>query len=136
MNLYIQIKNGLPFEHPIMEDNLKKAFPDIDINNLPENFARFVRVSRPVWGVYQINEGCTYEFVDGVYTDVWHIRDMTTEEKEAKQNLTKQEWLNTGGPASWIFDENTCSFNPPVPYPNDGARYRWAEETTSWVLVE
>jgi hypothetical protein len=38
--------------------------------------------------------------------------------------------------ASWIFDEDTCLWNAPVPYPNDDKRYNWNEETQSWVEVE
>lgn len=34
--------------------------------------------------------------------------------------------------ASWILDENTCLWNPPIPYPNDGNRYTWDEMTQSW----
>ena len=36
---------------------------------------------------------------------------------------------------SWILNEDTCRWDPPVAYPNDGNFYRWNEETTSWVLV-
>ena len=38
--------------------------------------------------------------------------------------------------ASWVLDETTCLWNPPVPMPNDGNNYRWNEETLSWVIVE
>ena len=34
---------------------------------------------------------------------------------------------------SWILDENTCRWEPPAPYINDGNVYRWDEETQSWV---
>lgn len=36
---------------------------------------------------------------------------------------------------SWLLDESTCQWVPPVPYPVDGERYSWDEPTTSWVLV-
>jgi hypothetical protein len=36
--------------------------------------------------------------------------------------------------ASWILDEQTCLWNSPVPYPDDGNRYTWDESTTSWVV--
>ena len=38
--------------------------------------------------------------------------------------------------ASWLLNTNTCQWDPPVPYPNDGKYYRWDEDTQSWVLVE
>jgi len=132
MNLYIQLENGQPINHPIMEENLKQAFPEMDLNNLPETFARFERVAPTMLGVYEISEGATYEWVNGVVKDVHHIRAMTLEEKTAKQDAAKDEWQQTGF-ASWIFNEETCAFEPPSPYPTDGKSYVWDEPTTSWV---
>jgi hypothetical protein len=37
--------------------------------------------------------------------------------------------------ASWILDENTCLWNPPVAMPTDDKMYRWDEPTTAWVEV-
>jgi hypothetical protein len=37
---------------------------------------------------------------------------------------------------SWILNEDTCQWIPPIPYPEDGLKYRWNEETISWDLVE
>ncbi len=34
---------------------------------------------------------------------------------------------------SWILNETTCRWEPPVPYPTDGKYYAWDEATTSWV---
>ena len=86
MNCYIQIKNGVPFEHPIMEDNFRQAFPDIDVNNLPPEFARFTRKERVVEGT-----GERYQTMDSKYVqngdaweDEWHFRDMNEEEKEMR----------------------------------------------------
>jgi hypothetical protein len=36
---------------------------------------------------------------------------------------------------SWVLNEETCLWNPPVPHPNDGKVYNWDEATTSWVEV-
>ena len=132
MNLYIQLQNGEPVNHPILEDNLRQAFPEMDLNNLPSDFARFERVIPGMPGPYEINEGLTYEWVDGVVKDVHHIRAMTAEERTAKQDTVKAEWQQ-GGFASWIFNEETCRFEAPVPYPEDDKFYVWDEPTTSWV---
>ena len=35
---------------------------------------------------------------------------------------------------SWILNEETCIWEAPVPYPNDGQLYSWDETTKSWVL--
>lgn len=37
--------------------------------------------------------------------------------------------------ASWFLNEETCSWEPPVPYPNDSNIYMWNEETLSWIKV-
>ena len=134
MELYIRIKNGQPFEHPILGDNFHQAFPDVDVNNLPSNFARFNRIPEPVLGVYEVCEGCTYEWDNGVVTDVHHVRAMTEEEKTTKQNKVKADWAATGY-ASWVFNEETCSFDAPTPYPEDGKPYRWDEATISWMEI-
>lgn len=34
---------------------------------------------------------------------------------------------------SWVLDEDTCLWNPPVAYPTDGNHYEWDEDTLSWV---
>lgn len=36
---------------------------------------------------------------------------------------------------SWLLNTNTCQWEAPVPYPNDGKSYYWNEETESWVEV-
>jgi hypothetical protein len=36
---------------------------------------------------------------------------------------------------SWLLDTNTCQWQAPVPYPNDGKLYSWNEATQSWVPV-
>lgn len=35
---------------------------------------------------------------------------------------------------SWVLDENTCLWNAPVPFPEDGKIYRWDEATQNWVV--
>lgn len=37
--------------------------------------------------------------------------------------------------ASWLLNEDTCLWGPPVAKPNDDKAYIWDEETTAWVEV-
>ena len=43
---------------------------------------------------------------------------------------------------SWVLDEATCKWEPPIPYPDDGVfpfpdkKYEWNEEITNWDLIE
>jgi len=132
----IRIKDGQPFEHPISEDNFTAAFPDVDINNLPPEFARFERVQLSSAGVYKVYTGSSYQLIDGVYKDVHTFRDMTSDEILNTQNTVKDNWNIAPNWSSWTFNEETCEFDPPVAYPTDGNQYIWNEETLSWILEE
>jgi hypothetical protein len=34
---------------------------------------------------------------------------------------------------SWVLNEDTCLWDPPVAMPDDGKLYHWDEDTTSWI---
>lgn len=132
MKLYIQIKNGIAINHPALEQNLLQVF-----NTIPEDWAPFNRVLQPSndelpVGLYQVPV-CTYVLADdGIsWQDQWTVRDMTEEEKIEKINRV----LDTKPFPSWIFDETTCSFISPIPYPNDGKLYVWNEQKIEWKEV-
>ena len=36
---------------------------------------------------------------------------------------------------SWVLNETTCLWEPPVAYPDDDKNYEWNEDKTSWVEV-
>ena len=36
---------------------------------------------------------------------------------------------------SWILNEDSCLWEAPVEYPNDGEQYNWNEETQTWDLI-
>jgi len=135
MELFIRIKDGQPFEHPIFADNFREAFPDVDTNNLPEGFAKFVRVEPPELSPYETYGGCEYKLVGDAYTDVHNVVAMTPEQVEQKKTERKNQWAANGGFASWVFNDATCWFEAPTPYPTDGKNYQWDEPTTSWVEV-
>lgn len=35
--------------------------------------------------------------------------------------------------ASWVLNDSTCLWEPPVPYPADGEMYAWDEDELQWV---
>lgn len=135
MRLFIQIRDGQPFEHPIVEDNFIQAFPHLDPNNLPPEFAYFERVQNPrAAGVYQTDE-VSYQWIDGVVKDVWSVVEMSSEEKAAKQQAHKDWWATAPDLynfTAWVFDEATCTYQPPTPNP-DRNKYFWQGTTSSWV---
>ena len=117
MNTYIQTENGEPINHPAFEDNLIQAFGVV-----PAHWEPFTRVERPLLTGYKILASDTpvYAKVDGVWTDVWTVREMTAEEKTAKQQAaitafnTREQAENW---SAWTLDEATCKMVPPIPRP-------------------
>jgi hypothetical protein len=85
LELYIRIRDGQPFGNPIFADNFREAFPDVNVNELPaDQFAKFIRVDAAVPDTYEVYEGVTYQWVDGVVKDVHSVRPMTDEERAVK----------------------------------------------------
>ena len=37
---------------------------------------------------------------------------------------------------SWTLNSDTCLWDPPVAYPEDGNRYTWDEENQEWDLLD
>ena len=130
MELYIQIKDGKPFEHPILEDNFRQAFIGIDTNNLPPEFAKFVRVDHPPIGVFEVYVDCTYELVNGVCTDIHNVRSMTAEEKAAKIAEARTNLPNP----TWRIDEETLRPIPPV-RPTTGGPWTFDHTARDWVIA-
>ena len=36
---------------------------------------------------------------------------------------------------SWTVNPETCQWEAPIPYPDDGGRYVWDEDTQSWISM-
>ena len=137
MNLYIETNSDGNFiNHPAFENNLIEAF-----GSVPEHWELFNRVERPRPNVYQIlvNDEATYEKVNDIWTDVWNLRDMTAEEKSAKQQ-TVRDAFNTRDQASnwsaWVLDEVTCTMQPPIPRPDPDQTKLDANIFTVWCGAE
>lgn len=136
MRLFIRIVDGKPFEHPIVESNFREAFPEIDVDNLPSHFAEFIRHPEPQINVYQVYQGVNYDWIDGKVQDVHLVRDMIESERQDKIDFVKNQWTTGGGFASWIFNEDECRFDPPIPYPEGNQIHVWDEATISWKPIQ
>jgi hypothetical protein len=117
MKLYIQTENNQTINHPAFEDNLLQAF-----GSIPDTWEPFTRVERPVPGVYEVLESDmpVYAKVDGVWADVWALRDLTAEEKTAKQQAVRDAFNareQAENWSAWTLDEATCTMQPPIPRP-------------------
>ena len=143
MNLSIETENGVTKNHPAFEDNLIQAFGQV-----PEHWVPFERVERPVLGQYEVfdPEHPTYEFIDGVWKDVWHKRDMTAEEKavvkQAAIKALQDVWLNRPQAenwSAWVLNEETVTYDPPIPRPEPdqtkldaGIKTFWCGADNNW----
>jgi len=48
---------------------------------------------------------------------------------------TRDAFIPPAPYASWVLNEDTCTWEAPVVYPDDGKIYTWDESTTNWVEV-
>jgi hypothetical protein len=120
MNLYIETENGTTKNNPALESNLIAAF-----GSIPPNWEPFTRVAAPTPGVFQILEPKpVYAKINGVWSDVWTIREMTIEEKAAKQQEIREiaiSYFATREQAenwsAWTYDEDSYQMVPPIPRP-------------------
>lgn len=147
MNLYIETENGQVKNHPATEDNLIFAFGAV-----PEHWEPFVRVEEPVLEADKAFDDpkVTYEKVDGVWMDVYHVRNITAEERLAKEAADKQTAVNTYKAAwdmffykenfsAWVFNEETLKYEPPIPRPapdqsklDAGIKTFWCGADNNW----
>jgi len=130
MNLYIQIENGQPINHPAFEDNLIQAFGFI-----PSNWQPFIRVNQPdnlLTSPFQISKSTYTLSSDGVtWEDVWTAVEMTDAEKSA---LIAQTEANPPGP-NVTLNTTTLQWTPNTAKPTDGQKYYWNYQTGEWVVA-
>ena len=140
MNLFIEIENGLTKNHPAYEENLIQAFGAV-----PEHWEPFVRVERPTLDTYEILDPAeaTYAKVNGVWTDVWTVRQMNTEERATKLETVRNFILSIFNAkpqaenwSAWVFDEETLNMVPPIPRPEPDQAKLDAGIMTFWCGAE
>lgn len=51
-------------------------------------------------------------------------------------DASKDAFYETQPFASWTLDDDTCRWNAPVAYPDDGKFYNWDEDNTQWKEIE
>jgi hypothetical protein len=50
-----------------------------------------------------------------------------------KYDPEKDAFIGVQPYPSWVLNENTCLWEPPIPKPNDGKIYYWDEKLLEWV---
>jgi hypothetical protein len=54
----------------------------------------------------------------------------------ATYNSTLNAFIPKPKYTSWILNEETCTWNPPIAYPSDQKPYKWNEQKGSWEIFE
>lgn len=128
MNLYIKCVDGQIIDHPVTYENLSMIYGHFNNGNIPENYVRFKRAAQPsIHYPYKYTES-VYVLVGDVVEEVYVIKDMSEEQKQAKIDAA----LNEKPYDSWIFDVDRCMWKAPIDYPNDGKKYKWEESIQNW----
>jgi hypothetical protein len=73
--LYIQVKDGLPINHPAYDANLIDAF-----GSVPSDWEPFIRIQNPLTGnpnLVLTHPEPVYRKVDGLWQDFWYFREKT-----------------------------------------------------------
>ena len=130
MNLYIQIENGQPVNHPAFEDNLIEAFGVI-----PDNWKPFARIEQPLnllTSPFQTTINTYTLSSDGItWKDTWTALEMTENEKAEliKNTQAKPPFTNA------ILDTITLQWSKPSK-PIDGKNYTFDFDTGTWVILD
>jgi len=51
-------------------------------------------------------------------------------------DLQRDAFISQKPMDSWVLDEETCTWQPPIPYPSDGFNYNWNEQIQNWTKVQ
>ena len=102
MTMFIQLENGSPIGHAIVEENLRMLFPDLAFPNLftpafvePLGFGIYEWTAAPIPAKFQkVVEIAPTKRDNGIYYQTWSVVDMTTEEQQ--EATTKQETIIRG----------------------------------------
>tara|TARA_R100001440_G_scaffold53301_3_gene72926 strand:+ start:1409 stop:1759 length:351 start_codon:yes stop_codon:yes gene_type:complete len=86
------------------------------------------------------DEKAGVEFLQNLYNnrDIWKQTSYNNNFRKNfagigfKYDQTKDAFIPPQPQESWTLNEETCQWEPPVAYPDDGKNYKWNEENQSW----
>lgn len=131
MNFLIKIVDGKTVNHPISEDNLRAFYPNLDINDPPDGYARFVRKEYPELSGFESVESVEY-VIDPDLTNLYGTTVWT--DKYNIKTLTREELAELADQAARDMNERMMKDSgAPFPAPDDGRLYVWVSSTQSWV---
>ena len=96
----------------------------------PDFFATFVDTSPGEWIQTSYNTKSGVHLLGGVPLRKNYAGIGYTYDRERDAFIPPQPF------ASWVLNEDTCLWGPPIPYPDDEKEYYWNEETQEWKEIE
>lgn len=90
------------------------------------------------------------ELIEGLHPEVWYgnfrgqVCKRTSYNNKIRKNYagvgmiydeTRNAFYWPQPYPSWTLNEQSCVWESPTPYPNDGKQYQWNEQTTEWTEI-
>jgi hypothetical protein len=90
------------------------------------------------------------ELIEGLHPEVWYgnfrgqVCKRTSYNNKIRKNYagvgmiydeTRNAFYWPQPYPSWTLNEQSCIWESPTPYPNDGKQYQWNEPTTEWIEI-
>jgi|TARA_Y100000296_G_scaffold55073_1_gene63230 hypothetical protein len=114
---------------------MKKYFAKLSLNSKIQEVYSVGENNAPdeKAGIEFLNKQTNYPFW------VETFKDRSKRKNYAGKGMTYDEdrdaFISKQSFNSWVLNEDTCQWEAPVAYPDDGKVYDWNEETTSWEEV-
>ena len=90
------------------------------------------------------------ELIEGLHPEIWYgnfrgqVCKRTSYNNKIRKNYagvgmiydeTRNAFYWPQPYPSWTLNEQSCIWESPTPYPNDGKQYQWNEPTTEWIEI-
>jgi hypothetical protein len=128
MGHYAKVEESLVVNVIVAEEEFINSLPDKD---------KWVETSYNIYGgVYYDNEQ------NKIHSDQSLINDSPGRKRKNYAGIgyiydsQRDAFIPPKPFRSWIFNEITCLWDAPIPYPEDGKNYIWNELYKKWTLVE
>lgn len=123
-------EHGAATGNPITSQNFRLLHPDVsfpseltEVDTLPYGYALYQFSDKPDCDRFQVAEQVDPQYIDGIWTQMWSIREMTADEKASK---IATEWASVRMHKKYLLEESDWSQLPDVNL-TEFQRSEWVE---------